>query len=195
MTNHKDKVDGSAVVTLQRHWGWLLSLGLLLLILGCIGLGMQIALTLVSMYFFAALLLVSGISHGVDACKHKPWKGACWQIFIALLYFIAAGLVFYDPLLASAMLTAALAWLLIVIGFARIIMSIYVRDTKGWGWIFFSGITSLVLGVLILLQWPMSGLWVIGMFIAIDMIVSGWTYIFTAFALRCSQGCRLGASK
>ncbi|MCL9683990.1 HdeD family acid-resistance protein [Legionella maioricensis] len=166
------------------HWGWLLSLGVLLLIFGVIGLGMDLLLTIVSMYFFAALLLISGLSHFADAFKYKKWKGAVWQILIAILYIIGAGIVLYDPLLASTIITALLAWTLIVIGITRITMSISLRDTKGRGWILFAGISSLILGILILLHWPMSGLWVIGLFIAIDMIVSGWTYIFMAMSLR-----------
>jgi uncharacterized membrane protein HdeD (DUF308 family) len=173
--------------SLQRHWGWLLGLGILLLILGCIGLGMDIALTIVSMYFFAALLMVSGLSHFADAFKYKRWKGAIWQILVAILYLVAAGIILYDPILASTIITALLAWVLIVIGVTRIAMSMSLKDNKGWGWIFFAGITSLILGILILLQWPTSGLWVIGMFIAIDMIVSGWTYIFMAIAARAAK--------
>lgn len=187
MTNNSERMPLPAVNSLQRHWGWLLGIGIVLLIMGCIGLGMDIMLTLVSMYFFAAMLLVSGLSHFADAFKYKKWKGALWQILIAILYLIAAGVVLYDPLLASTIITAMLAWVLIIIGATRIAMAISLRDTQGWGWILFAGATSLILGVLILIQWPMSGLWVIGMFIAIDMIVSGWTYIFMAMALRSAK--------
>jgi uncharacterized membrane protein HdeD (DUF308 family) len=187
MANTKNVVDIPVSETFQRHWGWLFGLGILLLILGCIGLGMDIMLTIVSMYFFGALLLVSGLSHFADAFKYKQWKGAIWQILIAILYMIAAGIVLYDPLLASTIITALLAWALIIIGVVRIAMSFSVRDTRGWGWILFAGLISMLLGVLILLQWPVSGLWVIGMFIAIDMIVSGWTYIFIAMALRAAR--------
>jgi uncharacterized membrane protein HdeD (DUF308 family) len=187
MINKTHDVALSKMDTLQGHWGWFFGLGILLLFLGFIGLGMEIVLTIVSMYFFSALLLISGLSYFADAFKNKRWKGAVWHILIALLYLIGASIVFYDPLLASTLITAFLAWVLIIIGATRIAMSFSVRKTKGWGWIFFAGLISLILGVLILLKWPMSGLWVIGMFIAIDMIVSGWTYIFIALSLRTAK--------
>jgi uncharacterized membrane protein HdeD (DUF308 family) len=179
-----DKLDRSGIPPLQRHWGWVLGLGILLLVLGIIGLSMEIMLTIVSMYFFAALLLVSGLSHLADAFKYQQVKGALGQILIAILYVFAGLIVVYDPLLASEVLTALLAWLLIIIGVSRITMSFYLKSSAGWGWILLAGMTSLILGILILMQWPMSGLWVIGMFIAIDLIVSGWTYIFMACSLR-----------
>ena len=170
--------------TTNHNWGWLLGLGILFVFLGCIGLGMEIGLTLVSMYFFAALLLISSVSHMVDVFKHQEWKGVVWQALIAVLYLAGACAVFYDPFLASAVITAILAGVLIVIGITRITMAMSLKDSTGWGWLMIAGITALILGILILMQWPVSGLWVIGMFIAIDMIVNGWTYIFIALAVR-----------
>ena len=55
---------------------------------------------------------------------------------------------------------------------------------KGWGWPLVGGIISIILGLLIIAQWPISGFWVIGLFVAIEMIVSGWSYIFVALAAR-----------
>lgn len=184
MATTLNTMDVPEIEVLQRHRGWLFAIGCVLVLLGIIGLGMEIALTIVSMYFFAAIMMISGLSHFADAFKNKRWEGAVWQIFIAILYLISTCIILYDPLLASTVITALLAWTLIIIGAVRIAMSFTLRGSKGWGWIFFAGITSLILGILILAHWPMTGLWVIGMFIAIDMLVSGWTYIFTAITLR-----------
>ena len=63
-------------------------------------------------------------------------------------------------------------------------MAFVLRHEKGWAWILIAGLTAIVLGVLILMQWPYSGLWVLGLFIAIELIVNGWTYIFIALAMR-----------
>ena len=178
------EIDPPVVVDLNRNWGWILGLGILFVILGCIGLGMVVGLTLVSMIFFSALLIIAGITHIVDVFKHREWKGIIWQSLIAILYIVAGCVVFYDPFLASTLITALLAGLLIVIGLTRIIMAFSLKDSKGWIWLLLAGITAMILGALILMQWPVSGLWVIGLFIAIEMIVTGWTYIFIAFALR-----------
>jgi uncharacterized membrane protein HdeD (DUF308 family) len=147
---------------------------------------MVIGLTLVSMSFIAALLFISSITHFIDIFKHKDWRGILWQSVIAVLYLIGAIIVLYDPFLASAFITMWLAAVLIVIGLARIILAISLKHTQGWAWRLFSGVLTIILGLLIIIQWPISGLWVIGMFIAIDMIVNGWTYIFIAFSIRAS---------
>lgn len=180
----KRKINNPIVDNLHRHWGWLLGLGILLVIVGCLGMGMVVGLTLFSMYFFAGLLIFSSVSHMIDACKYNKWKGMLWQILIAFLYLIGAGVIIYDPFLSSIIITAILAWALIIIGISRIAMLLAVRASKGWGWLLFAAIASIILGVLILLQWPSNGLWIIGLFIAIEMIITGWTYIFIALALR-----------
>ena len=53
-----------------------------------------------------------------------------------------------------------------------------------WGWIFAGGVLNLVLGLMIWQQWPVSGFWVIGLFVGIDMIFNGWTWIMLALRLK-----------
>jgi len=173
-------------VDLKRSWGWLLGLGILFVILGSIGLGMVVGLTLASVFFIGVLLLVAGISQIIDVFKSKEWRGVLWHALIAVLYLFGGGVVIYDPILASTVITALLAWMLIIIGITRLIMASALREAAGWGWIVFAGITAIILGILILLQWPYSGMWILGLFIAIELLVNGWTYIFVALTLRNS---------
>jgi len=168
----------------SRNWGWLLGLGILFVILGGIGLGMVVGLTLASVLFLGVILIIAGVSQIIDVFKSKHWKGVVWHAFIAMLYILGGCLVIYDPILASTFITAMIAGILIVIGLSRFVMAIVLRDSKGWGWLLVAGLMALILGVMILMQWPWSGLWVIGLFIAIELLVNGWTYIFMAFAIR-----------
>lgn len=170
----------------KRSWGWLLTLGILFVILGCIGLGMVVGLTLASMFFLGVLLIIGGLLQIVDVFKSKRWKAVAWHAFIALLYLIGGGLIIYDPFMASALITALLATVLIIIGVSRFSMAVALRGTSGWVWLLLAGIIAIALGVMILLHWPMSGLWIIGLFIAIELIVDGWTYIFLALSIRRS---------
>jgi uncharacterized membrane protein HdeD (DUF308 family) len=168
----------------KRSWGWLLALGMMFVILGTIGFGMVVGITVASMFFLGVLLLIAGGAQIVDVFKSKKWRGALSHFLVAVLYLAGGALIIYDPLLASSLITAALAGVLIVIGLARIWMSMMLRAEKGWGWIFIAGLSALVLGILILLQWPVSGLWFIGLFISIELIICGWTYILLAFSIR-----------
>ncbi len=184
--NTKVKTVGSDLSRFKRGWGWILGLGILFLVLGIIGLGMVVGLTLASMFFFGILLIIAGLSHVVDVFKNCHWKGILGHALIAVLYIAGGCTVLYDPFLASTLITGILAGVLIVIGVTRIVMAITLKNAKGWGWLLLAGLSAIILGILIIAQWPISGLWVIGLFIAIEMIINGWTYIFIALALRNS---------
>jgi uncharacterized membrane protein HdeD (DUF308 family) len=169
---------------LSRNWGWLLAFGILSIILGTVGMGMTFGLTLVSVVFFGALLIVGGTFQLVDAFKCQGWKGALWHILIALLYIAGGLLIVVDPVLASETLTLALAAVLIAVGVSRVMMALQHRGQTGWGWLVLSGVISIALGAMIVAKWPMSGMWVIGLFVAIELIFNGWAYLFVALAAR-----------
>ena len=103
---------------------------------------------------------------------------------IAVLYLLAGLSIMTDPLAASTLITLLLAGALIGIGVVRLIIAFQMRSLKNWGWPLFGGVAAIVLGFMILARWPVSGFWVIGLFVAIEMIFSGWSSIFIALAAR-----------
>ena len=169
---------------LRRHWRWLLAVGILSVVLGTIGLGMTWMLTLVSVVYFGVLLIVIGAVQILQTFKCSGWKSIVLHGLIGLLYLAAGIMVVSRPLLASLTLTWALAFMLIVVGVMRIVVGVQHRGTNGWGGAVVGGIITLLLGLLILARWPSSALWVIGFFLAIELIVNGWTQILVALAAR-----------
>jgi uncharacterized membrane protein HdeD (DUF308 family) len=170
---------------LGKNWGWLMALGILFVVLGVIALGMPVAMTLTTVVFFAVLLFAGGVFQIIDAFKCRGWKGTVWHVLIGLLYIVAAGVIFNNPALGSLTLTAMLGAIFIAIGLLRIVMSLQLKQQSGgWGWLLFAGIVSILLGAAILLKWPATGLVVIGVLVAIEMIIHGWSYVFMALAAR-----------
>jgi len=176
----------SAIVLgdIKKHWGWLLALGVLFVILGTIGLGMSVALTVVSVVFFGVLLLIGGAAQFIEAFRHKHWKSTLWHVLIALVYLAAGALTIHNPFGASVALTFVLAVALVATGLFRIFIGFQLRPASGWWWPLIAGLGSIVLGMLIYAQWPASGLWVIGLFVAIEMIMNGWSYVLIGLAAR-----------
>src|SRR5690606_32648325 len=120
----------------------------------------------------------------IAAFQAKGWKSITLQILIALLYVVAGGLAVYDPLAASLSLTLFIAAMLLVAGTVRAIMAFQMRPVTGWGWVLAGALASILLGMLILAQWPVSGLLAIGLFIAIELVIDGWSCIWFALAAR-----------
>jgi uncharacterized membrane protein HdeD (DUF308 family) len=177
-------VPAEVLGDLIHNWGWLLALGLLLVALGTIGLGMTFWLTLATVFIFGIFLLIAGVLQLVQAVKCRGWRSVLWHVVIGILYVIAGLDIIDDPLRASALLTLLLGAVLIGIGIVRIVMALQWRGFKNWFWPLIGGIAAIILGFMILTSWPISGFWVIGLFVSIEMIFSGWSYIIIALGAR-----------
>ncbi len=170
--------------TLRRHWAWMFALGILMVLLGMIGLVMAAAFTVASVLMFGALLVVGGIAQAIEAFRATGWKSTALHVFIALVYIAAGALALYDPVAASLSLTLFIAAMLLVVGVVRAVMALQMRPVRGWGWVLAGGIMSLLLGIAIVVQWPVSGLLAIGLFVALELVIGGWTCILFALAAR-----------
>lgn len=169
---------------LQNKWGWLLALGISFILLGTIGLGMTFALTMTSMLFFGFLMLFGGAFQLVQSLHCKGWKSIVLHILVAIAYIIGGVVVISNPMMASSIITMIIAAILIAVGAMRIIMAIQLKEVKGWWLPLMSGVLSLIFGGMIMTAWPLSGMWLIGLLIAIDLIFHGWEYVALALAAK-----------
>ncbi|HKK70336.1 MAG TPA: HdeD family acid-resistance protein [Candidatus Krumholzibacteria bacterium] len=169
---------------LARHWKWMAGLGALAIVLGLIGLMVTVTLTLASVLFFGALLILGGIFQALHTAKCDGWRSKALHATIALLYVAAGAVVLIDPVFSSAFLTLLLAAAVFLVGALRFAMGLQMRGRPGWGWPVFGGILAMLLGILIFAQWPSSALWVIGVFISVELLVHGWSMIAVSLAAR-----------
>ena len=167
-----------------KNWGWLLALGAAFIILGTIGLGITAFLTIVSVLFFGFFLISGGVMQLVQSISSRGWKSNVWHVIIAIAYIAAGVITVANPVGGAMALTIFLAIALFGAGVMRIIMAFQMRGTSGWFWPIVSGIISLVLGGMIMAQWPSSALWIIGIIVAVEMIVHGWACVMIALAAR-----------
>jgi uncharacterized membrane protein HdeD (DUF308 family) len=182
---------------LKKNWRWLLAFGILSVLLGTFGLGAEatVGLTLVTVLLFGWLLIVAAGFQLVGAFSCKGWKGVLGQIATAVLYGVAGYLIVSDPVLASSTFTLIIAGILIAVGLLRMIMAFQHRSAPGWIWTLLAGLISVVFGVVIVVHWPVSGLWVIGLFVAVELILNGWAAVFIALAARRAGKAELGSAK
>ncbi len=172
---------------LQHKWGWLLALGISFILLGTIGLGMTFALTMASMLFFGFLMLFGGAFQLIQSFQCKGWKSIILHILVAIAYLIGGVVIISEPMVASSLITMLIAAVLIMVGVMRIIMAFQLKTVKGWWLPLISGLLSLVFGGMIMTAWPLSGMWLIGLLIAIDLIFHGWGYVALALAVKDAE--------
>ncbi len=169
----------------SKHWLKFLLWGIALVILGIIAIGATTMTTIISIVFLGTLLLIGGVILVIDAFVFwwKRWSRFLLALVLGILYAIVGVMLINNPVLASLSLTLVLGVFYLVIGVFRIIYSLFARFPK-WGWGALSGLVASILGFLILSNWPQSGLFFIGLFVGIDLLFVGWSYIMTSMAAR-----------
>jgi uncharacterized membrane protein HdeD (DUF308 family) len=168
---------------LASQWGWFLAFGLALVVLGLAAVWRSVTATLVTMRFFGWLLLIAAVVEIVAAVWVGHWAGFFQHALTAILYG-ALGLIFVTrPVVTAEVLTFVMALFFVVGGLFHIVGSAGL-GYSGWGWNAVDGVITIALGLMILFQWPASGLWVIGLFLGIDLIFYGAAWIAIALGLR-----------
>lgn len=168
--------DSQALKQLKENATWYLILGISLVIFGIFFLAYSYAATIVSIIYLGALMMAAGICEGIKSFKMNKWSNFFLHLFLSILYLVAGLFLIYNPALNAITLTLLLAIFFVVSGIAKILFSI-TQNVPHKNWILFSGILGIILGILIWSQWPYSGFWVIGMFVGIDLIFTGVSWI------------------
>lgn len=175
---------GDALREARAKWGWFVALGVLLLAAGVIALANLLTATVASVFVVGALMLIGGAGQIMHAFSVKSWGGFIWWLLSGVLYAASGVVAFMNPLLASAVLTFMLAAGLLASGALRVWVGFKERPNTGWGWVVAAGAITAILGLIIASGWPVNSLWVLGMFLAIDLIFQGWTFIAVGLALK-----------
>jgi len=170
---------------LVHYWGWFLAFGIGLLVLGVAAVVRSVTATVASMLFFGWLLLIASGIEIAQAVMVGHWAGFFYHLLAAILFGITGLLLITRPLISAEAVTIIMAMFFIIGGLFQLIGSL-ATTPSGWGWQAADGIITFILGALVLAQWPASGLWLIGLFIGVDLIFYGCAWIALALAVRKS---------
>jgi uncharacterized membrane protein HdeD (DUF308 family) len=166
-----------------HNWGWFLAFGIVLLLLGIAAIIRSFTATVASMVFFGWLLVFASIAEFVTAFMVGKWAGFFLHLLIAILFGLAGVLMVTRPVISAESLTFLMSVFFLVGGLYQLIAALWTH-LPGWGWHALNGAIASIMGILVLVQWPVSGLWVIGLFVGIDLIFYGWAWIALALDLH-----------
>jgi len=172
-----------ALEELHRHWALFLSVGVALMALGIVATLTAGLSTIAAVDFFGWILVIAGAGVTLHAFWAKRWSGFFLQLFSGLLYLVAGWMLATHGELSAIVLTLVIAISFVVQGAFRIGAALSTR-IDGWDGLLVSGIITLLLGLMIWNEWPLSGVWVIGLFVGIDMFFYGGWFVSLALAVR-----------
>jgi uncharacterized membrane protein HdeD (DUF308 family) len=185
--------SGADITPLRVKWGWIVGLGVVYVVTGFVALGSVMMATVASVFVVGVMMIIAGIAEIINAFQLKGWgKFLIWAL-LGVLYIVAGFVTFENPLLAAAVLTLTLGAALIASGLLRIFLAFSVKREKSWIWLLLSSLVTLLLGILILAHWPINSVYVLGIFLGLDLVAAGGAWIGLGFALR-RGGTRLTAT-
>jgi uncharacterized membrane protein HdeD (DUF308 family) len=175
----------SELRALRPHWVWFLVLGIALVVLGTIAIGWACVttITIAATWLFGFVLLGGGIGEIIHSFTVGKWSGTLVHLLIGLLYAVVGFMMISDPADSAITLTKIIAIFMIIGGIFRVVAALAHRFA-GWEWVLLNGGITLLLGLFIYRQLPESGLWFIGLFLGIEMIFNGWSWIALAIGIR-----------
>lgn len=160
-------------------FAWLIFFGILLIITGIFAIFSPAIATFATIIALGIFLLIAGIFQLIMAFASHKSDSFTLNLVISIFAIVLGALILFHPTESVATITLLLAAFFFAIGIFRIINAL-VRREINWGWVLLNGIVSVILGIIIISNWPVSALWVIGVLIGIEFLFSGWTYIMLA---------------
>ena len=175
---------GSSIGHLRARWAWFAALGAAFVLLGMLAFGMVVTATIASVLVNGIAMIVAGGAEIAIGMHMKSWARLVLLCAAGALLVIGGVFCFVNPLLAATALTLCLGAALCATGLVRIYVASQMGPDAPWRIAILSGLVTFFLGVVILAGWPINGWYVLGLFLAIDLVFYGVALLGLAFQLR-----------
>jgi len=176
-------VFAAGLEQVRRSWGWFLVFGILLMILGVVCVGKAQTATTFSILALGWVLAISGVVWLVNSFYAFNWHGFFLYLLNAIIRGVTGYLLIRHPDAGAEGVTMLLAALFIVGGLFRAVGSSVIQFPR-WGWMMFAGLVSIGLGVYLLVTWPISSTYFVGIAIGVDLIFDGGALVGFAGAIH-----------
>ncbi|WP_297467901.1 HdeD family acid-resistance protein [Thermococcus sp.] len=174
---YRDDLKEKQKASLLKHWPWYLLLGISLTILGIVGLGMIPVMTITTVAVFGIFFTVAGVLLLIAGISGY---GGWFLITLGIIDFLVGTTMLEEPVSTIKLVTLVIGGGFIVSGIIRDL----VGSNSGNSMLFLAGILDVVLGGLILAHWPESSPWVIGLFVSVELLTAGLSFIALSLSAR-----------
>ncbi len=148
-------------------------MGILLIALGIAGVVLPNISTIVVETWIAWLLVSAGAAKLVYAFQTREQEGFIWKLLLGILYVATGVMLFFNPLTGILSLTLLLGSFLLTEGVFELILAFRLRGRSNWTWTLINGIITLILGGMIVLQWPFNAPWLLGTLVGVSVLFTG----------------------
>jgi len=168
----------------KKNWGWIFVFGVALIILGAMAMGSPVATTLAIEVLLGWIFVIAGVAQALSLFSSWRKSGVVLSLLGAILFFVIGTLLLSRPMQGALTLTMLLIAYFLASGIGKMVAAIRFKELSNWGWLFFNGIVSLFLAILIWRHWPSSARWVVGLLVGIELFFSGMVMTIISLTIR-----------
>jgi uncharacterized membrane protein HdeD (DUF308 family) len=185
-TTHPNPSDIQFKQIVRDHWVLFLIQGLVMAILGLFAVAAPVIATLAVDIYAGWLFVISGIVGIITLFTRQNISSFLWTLIAAVLALIVGVLLIWRPAAGVVTLTLLLTGFFIAEGIVQIVAAFKYRSAVGsaWTWMLFSGIVNVILAAIILMGWPGTAAWTLGLLVGINLFMSGLALVMTSLACR-----------
>jgi uncharacterized membrane protein HdeD (DUF308 family) len=178
------EVVSSWAQTAAKNAGWIMVLGIVTVVAGVLAMVSPLAAGLTVVVLIGIALVIGGVARIIGAFSAGSFGQGTLAFIGGMITFVAGLALTGRPGIGLTTLTLILGVYLVVDGISSAILAFKVRPEKGWGSMLFSAVMGVLLGFLLLREWPLSGTWAIGTLVGINLVFSGFSMISIGSAAR-----------
>ena len=176
----------------RKASGWVIVWGIVTFVCGILAIVLPLTFSFGIALIIGCLVLVAGIAHLFFAFQTRTIDGFLWQILVSVLYGVAAICLLVNPLLSVLSVTLFLAIFLLLEGIFELVLYFCLRRFRHSVWVLFDGIGTLILGILMIRQWPPASPEIIGTLIGISLMLSAISRVIFLLAVRALSPAEAG---
>lgn len=161
--------------------------GVLMAALGFLAILSPYATGLSLSILLGAILVVGGVTYVAQAFSATRWVGFAFEVILGIVYTLAGIALLTNPVLGLATLTVLLVGFFLVDGVVETVMALRLRAVRNWYWLLASGLLSILLAVLIWIEFPSSARWAVGLLFGISLLSTGISMITVSRGLKAER--------
>jgi len=168
----------------RKNAGWVMALGVIEIVAGFLVVFSPLAGGLTVTMLLGAGLMVGGVVRLFAAFGAGSFGAGALAFLSGLLAAVLGFYLLANPGFGLATLTLVVAMMFFAGGLTQVLVALKMRPASGWGWMMTGGILTLLFAFMVWLQFPISGIWLIGTLVGIHLIFAGMTTVTAASAAR-----------
>jgi len=174
----------SLIEEVKKRSAWSISMGVLSAALGVFLIIYPLVTAKVTIVLLGWVLILVGVAQFVFALHSQKVGNFFLKVLWGVLFGIVGFFLAFAPAAGVEALTALLGTMLLVQAGLATVMAFQVKPIEGWGWFLFDAAASFLIGMLILVQWPSSSVWAIGVLVGASVLLGGISRIMIAAKIR-----------